>query len=42
MEFCQTAQGDEMIIEFQASGQPAVIRDTGEVGRLHVIMPIRV
>ncbi len=42
MEFCQTARGDEMIMEFQASGQPAVIRDTGEVGRLHVIMPIRV
>ena len=42
MEFCQTARGEEMIMEFQASGQPAVIRDTGEVGRLHVIMPIRV
>ncbi len=41
-EFCQATTGKEIVMEFQASGQPAVIRDPGEIGRLHVIMPIRV
>ncbi len=42
MEFCQSMAGDEMILEFQASGQPAVIRDVTGDGKLHVMMPIRV
>ncbi len=42
IEFCRVARSDEVVMEFQGSGQPVVIRDPGGLGRLHVILPTRV